>query len=54
MKDDMKKRSVELYDVLCRQCSGEALVIIKSVDDMQGIRAWQKLYGKYNPKTMAR
>ena len=54
LKDAMERRSAELYDVLCRYCSGEALMIVKSVDDMRGIRAWQKLYRKYNPKTMAR
>ena len=50
----MPKRSGELYDVLCQYCTGEALLIVRSVDDMKGISAWQKLYRKYNPKTMAR
>ena len=54
LDDDMGKRSAELYDVLCQYCTGEALMIVRSVDDMQGIRAWQKLFHKYNPKTMAR
>ena len=54
LKDSMEKRSAELYDVLCQYCTGEALMIVRSVDDMQGINAWQKLFRKYNPKTMAR
>ena len=51
---EMERRSAELYDVLCQYCTGEALMIVRSVDDMQGISAWQKLFQKYNPKTMAR
>ena len=54
LKESMEKRSAELYDVLCQYCTGEALMIVRSVDDMQGIRAWQKLFKKYNPRTMAR
>ena len=51
---EMERRSAELYDVLCQYCTGEALMIIRSVDDVRGICAWQKLFRKYNPKTMAR
>ena len=54
LPEAMEKRSAELYDVLCQYCTGEALMIVRSVDDMRGIRAWQKLFKKYNPKTMAR
>ena len=54
LEKGMEKRSAELYDVLCQYCTGEALMIIRAVDDMQGIHAWQKLFRKYNPKTMAR
>ena len=54
LKDVMEKRSAELYDVLCQYCTGEALMIVRSVDDMRGICAWTKLFRKYNPKTMAR
>jgi hypothetical protein len=55
LTDDLdKKRSGELYDILCQNCAGEAMSLIKSVTDMEGFRAWQVLYRKYNPKTMAR
>jgi hypothetical protein len=49
-----KHRSGELYDILCQNCTGEAMSLVKSVEDMEGFRAWQILYNKYNPKTMAR
>ena len=53
LTDDQVRRSAELYDVLCQTCTGEALMIVKSVDDMEGIRAWQVLCKKYRPKTRA-
>ena len=51
---EFRQRSAELYDVLCERCDGEALMIIRQVGDMEGIRAWQKLFHRYNPRTMAR
>ena len=51
---DVNKLSAELYDILCQCVSGEAMAIIRSVDDFQGFRAWQTLHLKYNPRTMAR
>ena len=39
LEDSLKQRSGGLYDVLCQYCGGEALMIVKSVDDMQGFRA---------------
>ena len=50
----MEQRSGELYDILCQVCIGEALVLVRSVADLEGVRAWQVLFRKYNPKTMAR
>jgi hypothetical protein len=47
-------RSGELFDILCQVCGGEALSLVKSVTDLNGFAAWQTLYRKYNPKTMAR
>ena len=38
--------SGELYDILCQACTGEALSIIRSVDDCQGIQACQRLHNK--------
>jgi hypothetical protein len=51
---NVEKLSGELYDVLCQVCLGEALSVIRVVDDCRGFLAWQKLYRKYNPRTMAR
>jgi hypothetical protein len=46
--------SGELYDILCQMCRGEALTVIRNVPECQGGRAWQKLFRKHNPKTVAR
>ena len=46
--------STEIYDVLCQYVGGEALQLVWTVDDVDGLRAWSKLYRKYAPKTMAR
>jgi hypothetical protein len=54
MNDEDEKQSAELYDVLCQYCSGEALMIVRSVTDCEGYRAWQRLHRKFNPRTMAR
>ena len=54
MSRDFQQRSAELYDILCERCDGEALMIIRQVNDMEGVRAWQKLFNRYNPRTMAR
>ena len=50
----MEQRSAELYDILCQHCMGDALRIVRSVDDMCGIEAWQKLFKKYNPRTKSK
>ena len=54
LSKELEQRSSELYDILCQFCTGEALLVVKSVDDMEGIKAWQRLFRKYNPRTMAR
>ena len=54
LTEEMEQRSAELYDILCQYCIGDALRLVRSVDDMRGIEAWQKLFNKYNPRTMAR
>jgi hypothetical protein len=51
---DQDEMSGELYDLLCQHCTGEALSVIRGVDDMQGIKTWQRLFKKYNPKKIAR
>jgi hypothetical protein len=54
MNDKLRKESGELFDVLRQMVEGEAKAIVRSVTDMEGIRAWQKLHMKNNPRTMAR
>ena len=49
-----QKVSAELYDLLCQMCSGEALAVIRGVDDCRGLLAWRKLSDKYRPRTLAR
>jgi hypothetical protein len=47
-------RSAEVYDILCQHLTGEPMLILRSVKDMHGFAAWQRLFRKYNPRTMAR
>ena len=35
-------------------CTGDAFSCIRAVDDVRGLTAWQRLYKKYNPSTLAR
>ncbi len=51
---NVEKLSGELYDILCQVCTGEAMSVIRAVDDCKGFLAWQKLHKKCNPRTMAR
>ena len=53
-KGDVAKCSAKIYDLLCQAVKGDPLQLIKSVDDMEGLKAWYKLTGKYSPKSMAR
>ena len=50
----MEKLSAELYDLLFMLTEEEAMSLVQSVSDMDGLAAWQKLHRNYNPKTMAR
>jgi hypothetical protein len=51
---DVEKISAEVYNILSQYCTGEALTLVKAVTTFEGFLAWQKLFRKYNPKTMAR
>lgn len=51
---DLHAYSAELYDVTCQACQGEALAVIQTVDDMEGLEAWAKLYNNLTPRTLAR
>ena len=50
----LEKLSAELYDLLFMVTADEALSLVQSVQDMDGLAAWQKLHRNYNPKTLAR
>ena len=50
----MEKLSAELYDILFMLTEDEAMSLVQSVPDMDGIAAWQKLHRNYNPRTLAR
>jgi hypothetical protein len=51
---DVSGLSGELYDFLCTIVTGDAVLILKSVDEYRGCVAWSKLHAKFNPKTTAR
>ena len=53
---DVNQASSELYDILCTVVNNgsEAMSVIRAVEDYQGLKAWQRLHLKYNPRTMAR
>ena len=40
---DEVSMSTEIYDILCQVCKGEALTLVRSVDDCMGFMAWWKL-----------
>ena len=54
VQDTAIKASGEIYDLLCQYCGGEALAVIRAVDDCKGFYAWKKLCEKYRPRTLAR
>ena len=51
---DVHAYSADLHDVMCHASQGEALAVIRTVDDMKGLEAWNKLYKKFNPRAFAR
>jgi len=51
---DVKKYSAELFDLMCQAVTEEPLQVVRSVEDMEGMEAWRKVFRKYSPKTMAR
>ena len=48
---DPSTGSVELFELLVMKTSGEAHEIVKSVEPMDGIGAWQKLHQNCSPTT---
>ena len=39
VEEDVQGHSAEIYDVLCQYAGGEALQLVRMVDDMEGFRA---------------
>ena len=50
----LTKWSGELYEALSLSVTGEALTLMRSVGDMNGMEAWRKLQAHFNPTTPAR
>ena len=42
MKLEIERRAAELFEIMCLTTEGEAKLIVKSVEDQDGIAAWQK------------
>ena len=51
---DVHAYSANFYDLMCQACRGEALAVIRTVDDMKGLAAWNKLHKTFNPRAFAR
>ena len=52
--EHIKKRSVELFDVLTLMIEGEGAAIVQSISDCDGLGAWQKVYRNYNMVSTAK
>ena len=48
------KAGKEMYGVLARYTTSEALTIVKSVSEMDGVRAWARLHANYSRRTLGR
>ena len=48
------KVNKEMYGVLARYTNSEALTIVKSVSEMDGVRAWARLHANYSRRTLGR
>jgi hypothetical protein len=51
---NISELGVEIYDIIGMTVSGEALTIVRGVQDMNGAEAWRRLYRRYSPRTPAR
>jgi hypothetical protein len=51
---DFEKMAKEFYEVLAVKCQGEALKVVRGIEDQDGFVAWHRLHARFNPKTMAR
>ena len=50
----LTQRSAGIFQILVMKTEGEAKLLVKSVADNDGARAWQKLYHHYHRKTFAK
>ena len=48
------KAGKEMYGVLARYTNSEALTIVKSVSEMDGVRAWARLHANCSRRTLGR
>ena len=48
------KASKEMYGVLARYTNSEALTFVKSVSEVDGVRAWARLHANYTRRTLGR
>ena len=46
--------SGELYDIICMLAKGEAAMLVRGVDDLDGFKAWSRMVWRYSPTTPAR
>ncbi len=53
-KLNIKHRAAEIFQILVLKTHGEAKVMVKTVDEQDGIRAWQKLRKQYHRRTIAK
>ncbi len=54
VKIGLPQRSAELFQVLILKTDGEAKLLVKSVPEEDGMRAWQLLHRHYHRKTFAK
>ena len=52
--DGIEGMSGELYSYLMAAMTDEALVVVKAVENGDGIEAWAELHKRYNQRTMTR
>ena len=46
------KAGKEMYYVLAEYANSEALTIVKSISEMDGVRAWTRLHVDYSRRTL--
>ena len=51
--DEIQQAGREFYNVLCIVCSGEALMLVRGVEDSDGGEAWHRLKKRYYPSTIS-